>query len=244
MQTGTAGIRLIKNFEGCELDSYLCPAGKWTIGFGHTSDAGNPHVVPGMKITRGEAETLLARDIKQYEDAVTRLVKVSLTSNQFDALVSFTYNLGAERLANSTLLKKLNAKNYDAVPAELMKWTRGREGKVLDGLVKRRRAEAQLWRGMSDATLNTREARTSPEKPKASKTIFQSKEGNAALFASVMSGTELVSQVAQQATGTNSAVESLLGLFGNPRAAILVVVIMASLAIWYWRKQRLEEEAS
>jgi lysozyme len=243
MQTGTAGIRLIKNFEGCELDSYLCPAGEWTIGFGHTSDAGNPHVVPGMKITRGEAEALLARDLKQYEDAVTRLVKVSLTSNQFDALVSFTYNLGAERLENSTLLKKLNAKNYDAVPAELMKWTRA-DGKVLDGLVKRRRAEAQLWRGMSDAMLNTREARTSPENPKASKTIFQSKEGNAALFASVMGGTELVSQVAQQATGANSAVESFLDLFGNPRAAILVVVIMASLAIWYWRKQRLEEEAS
>lgn len=142
MKTGPKGLALIKEFEGLRLSAYLCPAKVWTVGYGHTSAAGLPRVASGMKITAAEAEDILKRDLGRYEATVNKAVTVPLTQEQFDTLVSFTYNTGA--LQTSTLLKKLNAGNYDAVPSELAKWTRA--GKlILSGLVRRRKAEAELW---------------------------------------------------------------------------------------------------
>jgi lysozyme len=143
-----AGFDLIKSFEGLRLKAYYCPAGVLTIGYGHTSAAGSPRVVEGMTITAAQADEILRRDMEKYADAVRRLVKVQLNQSQFDALVSFTFNLGADALRKSTLLKRLNAGKYDAAPAELMKWTRA-GGKELEGLVRRRRAEAAMWRSMT-----------------------------------------------------------------------------------------------
>lgn len=138
MKTGPKGLALIKEFEGCELKAYRCPAGVLAIGYGSTG----PHVKAGMVITEPEAEALLKKDLARFERRVSELVKVPLTQEQFDALVSFDFNTGA--LHKSTLLKKLNAGDYGAVPAELNKWVKSK-GKTLKGLVRRRAAEGLLW---------------------------------------------------------------------------------------------------
>jgi lysozyme len=169
MKTSAKGIALIKEHEGKRLKAYLCPAGVWTIGYGHTTGAGSPAVREGMKITAAEADAILVRDLGIFERGVLNAVKVPLTQGQFDALVSFAFNCGIGALQKSTLLRKLNAGNYDAVPAELMKWTRA-GGKVLPGLVRRRREEAALWRDLDETATAGRadieEVDTPAAKPK------------------------------------------------------------------------------
>jgi len=169
VKTSSKGIALIKVHEGKRLTAYLCPAGVWTIGYGHTTGAGSPSVSKGMKITEAEADAILKRDLGAFERGVMNAVKVPLTQGQFDALVSFAFNCGIGALKKSTLLRKLNAGAYDAVPAELMKWTRG-GGKVLPGLVRRRREEAALWRDLDETATAGRadvaEVDTPPAKPK------------------------------------------------------------------------------
>lgn len=138
------GLEVIKRFEGKRLTAYRDPVGILTIGYGHTDAAGPPQVRPGTVITEAQAEAILRQDLGQYERAVEEGVKVALSDNQFAALVSFTFNVGPANLAKSTLLKKLNAGDYDAVPGELVKWNRA-GGKVLAGLTNRRAAESGLW---------------------------------------------------------------------------------------------------
>lgn len=133
------GLALIKQWEGLRLRAYRCPAGVWTIGYGHTGN-----VRAGMEITEEGADALLVSDLATFERAVARAVKVPLTQHQFDALVSFAFNVGVEAFRKSTLLRKLNALDYAAVPGELAKWVHA-GGRKLDGLVNRRAAEAGLW---------------------------------------------------------------------------------------------------
>lgn len=114
--------------------------GTLTIGVGHTG----PDVKPGQTITREQSRALLRADLAEFSDTVERAVKVPLNDNQFAALVSFAYNVGAGNFRSSTLLKKLNAGNYEAVPSELMKWNKSK-GKVMQGLINRRAQEAALW---------------------------------------------------------------------------------------------------
>lgn len=242
MKTSRAGIDLIKEFEGLRLEAYLCPADVWTIGYGHTSAAGEPLVTRGMKITAAEAERILARDLIKYESAVDRLVKVEIAQHQFDVLVSFAYNCGVGALAKSTLLKRLNAGRADAVPAELMKWTKS-GGRELPGLVRRRRAEAQLWRGLDETqAAPIDEARAAPDAPRPSKTMMQSREGNAALVAGGLSAVTLAKEIADGAQTASDAITTILGL--EPIMIVLAVVCIAAAAIWVWRKQRLEEEGA
>ena len=139
MKTGSKGIDLIKHFEGCELEAYKCPAGVWTIGYGHIKG-----VSEGMTITQDEAEQMLKDEMAEYEGYVNKLVTVELNQNQFDAMVSWVYNLGGGNLGASTLLKVLNAGDYAGVPAQMMRWNKA-GGKVLEGLTRRRQAEADLF---------------------------------------------------------------------------------------------------
>ena len=139
MRTSSAGIKLIKRWEGCKLKSYLCPAGVWTIGYGHTKTA-----CSGMKISQFEAERLLREDLREYEKAVRAFVRVPLTHNQFDALVSFTYNVGTTAFGNSTLLKILNQGRYNTAALQFHKWVYAK-GRKLTGLVNRRNAEYALF---------------------------------------------------------------------------------------------------
>jgi spore coat assembly protein SafA len=134
-----SGLDLIKGFEGLRLSAYQDSAGVWTIGYGHTGN-----VKPGDRITQAQADELLQKDTAWAQQAVRDQVKVPLTQGQFDALTSFTFNLGAGALAKSTLLSKLNAGDYGGAQAEFGKWVHA-GGQVLQGLVRRRAAEAELF---------------------------------------------------------------------------------------------------
>jgi len=139
MKTAQKGLELIKHFEGCELTAYKCPAGVWTIGYGHIKG-----VKEGMTITELQAEEMLKSELNEYEGYINNLVTVELNQNQFDAMVSWVYNLGGGNLKASTLLKVLNSGEYDGVPAQMMRWNKA-GGKVLEGLTRRRQAEADLF---------------------------------------------------------------------------------------------------
>lgn len=139
MQISKAGLDLIKQFEGLYLKAYRCPAGVPTIGYGHTAG-----VAMGQTITQQQADDYLRRDVRQFERAVARLVTVPLTQGQFDALVSFAFNLGEGALAQSTLLRLLNAGDYAGAAAQFERWNKA-GGRVLPGLVRRRAAERALF---------------------------------------------------------------------------------------------------
>ena len=144
MQTSDKGIALIKEFEGCKLTAYQDSVGVWTIGYGWTQPVDGKPIRAGMTIKQETAERLLKTGMVSYESDVSRLVKVGLTQGQFDALVSFTYNLGALSLSTSTLLRKLNAGDYAGAADEFLRWNKA-GGKVLNGLTRRREAERALF---------------------------------------------------------------------------------------------------
>lgn len=144
MEISETGIALIKKFEGCELKAYQDSVGVWTIGYGWTHPVNGRKVGAGMVITQATAESLLREGVRPFADGVSKLVTVAINQNQFDALVSFAYNLGLGSLKTSTLLKMLNAGNKKAAADEFLKWCRA-GGKILNGLVKRRTAERELF---------------------------------------------------------------------------------------------------
>lgn len=133
------GLDIVKEAEGLRLSAYLCPAGIPTIGYGHTKG-----VKLGDTCTKEQAEKWLENDFFTAKQEVKAVVKVPLRENQLDALASFVFNLGVRKLTQSTLLKKLNAGDYNGAAAEFDKWVFA--GKVkLNGLVKRRAKERQLF---------------------------------------------------------------------------------------------------
>ncbi|WP_438455325.1 lysozyme [Vreelandella venusta] len=139
MRLSPSGLELIKGHEGLRLSAYQDVAGVWTIGYGHTGSA-----KPGMTITNKQADELLRNDVEQFENAVNNLVHVSLNQNQFDALVSFTFNLGRAALYRSTLLRKLNAGDYVGAANEFGRWVNA-GGKPWPGLIRRRKEERELF---------------------------------------------------------------------------------------------------
>ena len=141
MKISQSGLDLIKSFEGLSLVAYKDIIGVITIGYGHTS----PSLTMNQKVTLKEAEDLLKADVVRFENGVNSLVKVPITQNQFDALVSFSYNLGTNNLGKSTLLKKLNSgAPVGEIVAEFVKWNRA-GGKVVKGLTDRRQKESTLF---------------------------------------------------------------------------------------------------
>lgn len=136
---------LVKHFEGCKLKAYKCPAGIWTIGYGNTQYENGKAVKEGDAITLERAEQLLELILIKFIQQVGEIVKSNINQNQKDALTDFAYNCGVGNLKTSTLLKKVNADPKDkTIRAEFEKWVRA-NGKVLNGLVKRRNAEANLY---------------------------------------------------------------------------------------------------
>lgn len=128
------GLALIKRFEGCRLKAYRCPAGMWTIGYGHTGD-----VEPGTSITQHQAEVLLGYDLERFEAAVP-----DASPNQFSAMVSLAFNIGTAAFGASTLLKRFKEGKIQAAADQFPRWNKA-GGKVLPGLVKRRAAERALF---------------------------------------------------------------------------------------------------
>lgn len=141
MKISAKGLDLIKRFEGCRLTSYKDVGGVWTVGWGTTG----PHVGPDLTITQAQADTWLQEHVDQFSARVTNLVKVSVNQNQFDALVSFTYNVGVSAFQRSTLLRLLNdGAESSIVASEFLRWTKV-DGKIIEGLKRRREAERELF---------------------------------------------------------------------------------------------------
>ncbi len=219
-----AGLSLVKQWEGLKTTAYRDVAGVLTIGYGHTSAAGSPKVTPGMAIGDKEAERILKADLAKFEARVERLVKVSLTDNQFSALVSFDFNTGA--LDKSTLLKKLNKGDYAAVPVELMKWVNA-GGKKVQGLVNRRAAEAGLWAKGDFVSSNYVPASTAADKTDVATIGGAGAAGAAATVGPAIP--EIVSTI------TNQQDELSSGQW--VRVAIAGVIV--ALTLWgIWRKTR------
>ena len=141
MKISEEGLSLIKKFEGCELKAYQDSVDVWTIGYGHTKG-----VEDGQEITQEEAEEMLASELDEYEGYLNDLVECDLEQCQFDALVAWVYNLGPTNLRSSTMLKRLNSNDLEDVPNQIKRWNKA-GGKVLNGLVRRREAEALLFEG-------------------------------------------------------------------------------------------------
>lgn len=139
MRTGETGINLIKKFESLRLEAYRCPGGVWTIGYGHTKG-----VKKGMVITEKEADVLLKQDLEATEEIINRECP-GINQNQFDALMSFVFNVGEGNFKKSTLLKciKTNPENVN-IRYEFSRWNKSK-GMILSGLIRRRGAEADLY---------------------------------------------------------------------------------------------------
>jgi lysozyme len=144
MRTSAAGRKAIAQREGNKLTAYVDSVGVLTIGVGHTSAAGPPVVKKGMKITAAESDQILTRDLADVEASINKAVKVPLNQSQFDALVSLVFNIGGTAFAKSTLLKKLNARDYRSAADQFLVWNKGTvNGKrvAIGGLTTRRKAE-------------------------------------------------------------------------------------------------------
>ncbi|MGV3621975.1 MAG: glycoside hydrolase family protein [Archangium sp.] len=170
---GQAGLNLIKEFEGLRLTAYRDPVGVLTIGYGHTGS----DVKPGMTISQQRAEQLLKNDTGWAQKAVRDTVKVPLTQGQFDALTSFTFNLGAGALRSSTLVKKLNAGDYAGAQNEFGRWVHA-GGQVLAGLVRRRAAEAKMFGSKAPSGTSTPTQPTQPSTPSTGKKDYRVRAGD------------------------------------------------------------------
>ncbi|ENW93323.1 hypothetical protein F904_01447 [Acinetobacter dispersus] len=135
---------MITGFEDLKLSAYLCPAKVWTIGFGTTVYPDGNRVKPDDKCNESQAKAYFAHDLNRFEQAINGSVTVPLSQNQFDALVSLTYNIGENAFKSSTLLKMLNVGNYQGAADQFLVWNKS-NGQVLNGLVRRRKAERELF---------------------------------------------------------------------------------------------------
>ena len=216
-QISPHGLEKLKQWEGLKTKAYKDSGGVWTIGYGHTAMAGEPKPRAGMVITAAEAESILLKDLTQYEAAVESLVKVELNDNQFAALVSFAFNVGIGAFKNSTLLKKLNQGDFNAVPTELMKWTKA-GGKKLQGLVNRRQAEGYLW--MEGAYVTSKDV--VPEQKKEN--LFSRKE-------TALSVGGMATGLTGFATGS-----------GPVQWALAAVLVIGAAFVFYWGIQRMRSE--
>lgn len=213
-------LALIKRWEGLRLEAYRCDGDVLTIGYGSTRD-----VRAGQRITQVEAERRLLQDLAVFEAAIERLVRVPLTDGQHGALVSWMFNVGEGAAARSTLIRKLNRADYDAVPAELMRWNKVK-GRVVPGLTNRRAAEAGLWARGSQVASNY------VEPAPAAATVTEAATtgtGKAALGVGLAGVASTLAQAAP-------AVEAL-GAVG-PIVGVALVLTAATLFL-LWRKGRI-----
>lgn len=146
MKLNNKGIELMHQYEGLRLTSYLCPANKWTIGYGNTFYEDGKKVQPNQTITKARADELFKNIVNNsFSQPIRNLLKVELNENQFSALVCFAYNIGIGNLSKSTLLKKVNINPNDiSIKKEFLKWNKS-GGRVLNGLTKRRQSESELY---------------------------------------------------------------------------------------------------
>jgi len=238
MQLSDEGVRLIKSFEGYHRKlkdgrclAYRCPAGVLTIGWGCTDG-----VREGMIWTAEEAEAGLRRELAKFEHGVSRLVTVEINQNQFDALVSFSYNVGLGALQKSTLLKRINKGEFAKAQGEFSRWTRG-GGKVLPGLVSRRTREAALFLKpveQPEAPYMPQEVEPVSSAPVKEITIGT---GAAATGMTMPAPPDLTPVVAWQGFGEQVSALGSWAVSKPLMTATLVLVVGAlSIGPWIWRR--------
>lgn len=270
-RTTRDGLNLIKTFEGEKLVAYLCPAGVWTIGVGHTSAAGLPMVVKGMKITPQESDAIFQQDIDRFENQVESLLAkagVTVAPYEFDALVSLAFNIGIGAFRTSSVFTRLARGDRAGAAAAFLKWTKAKttkrtpEGKFvtelveLPGLVRRRQAEKLLFEGEVQRALEKAmyaAGTAMPRKvarPTPPKTMATSKTGNAAVAtgsAGALVAVEAAREAVHQAQSARDSAQSAGELFGvsGSTALILgaaVIIIAAAAFIWWDRRRKLRED--
>ena len=234
MKVNDQGLALIRKFEGLRTGAYRDAAGVWTIGYGHTSFAGPPRVGKGMKITRNEAASILARDLAGFAAGVASHVRVPLSDGQFSALVSFAYNVGLENFRKSSVLRAVNDGDCCAVPRRLSLWVKA-GGKVLPGLINRRAAEGALFMqgtspSVSGEAKYARVPKREPIEPVQGTPMHRSSINLAAALSAV---TGVVSSLA-------AGVSDLAGIVDGRTLAIAAALVIVSAAIWIIRERRLK----
>lgn len=263
------GGTLVKTFEGCLqpinaaktlFRPYICPAGVLTCGFGHTNDNGRKFTSRDIW-TKGECDAEFRSDMRVFEAAVRRRVKVELTQHEFDALVSFTYNCGEGNLAKSSLLRKVNAKDFDGAVGEFAKWNRG-GGRVLAGLTRRRAAEAKLFatgdhlaarENYQTAKVAASLAGDNEPMPQgvdvaegSSKPMTESKIGNTQIAMGVAGAAEAGSKVKDALDQANSVKQGvhdlgvtdvLGGIATNPMFWLALAIVAGAALAWFWRRE-------
>jgi lysozyme len=264
LHLSSEGGSLVKSFEGClrrvagGFQPYVCPAGVLTIGWGHTRDNGR-QFKPRDVWTQGECDAEFRTDMQRFEKAVRRRVRVELTQHQFDALVSFTYNCGEGNLAKSGLLRRVNARDFEGAVGEFAKWNRG-GGRVLNGLTRRRAAEAKLFAEGGHAAVRASYVEQKAADPDgdepmpqgvdvaegSAKPMSESKIGNTQIAMGAAGAAEAASKVKDAVDQANSmkqgvqdlGVTSVLGtLASNPMFWLAVVIVIGAGFAWYWRRQ-------
>ena len=223
MQVTSEGLALIKGFEGVRTEAYRDAAGIWTIGYGHTGSAGAPPVHAGMRISRSTALAILKRDVETFADGVRRLLKVDLSDAQFSSLVSFAYNIGLGNFRSSSVLKAVNARDFDQVPRRLALWVKA-GGRVLPGLVRRRAAEAEMFAGASAADVHE----AAPVDRIRGKPAHLSTTNWAAI----------ASAVAGIATSAAAAFRDVADAVGGRTLALAAVVVIVIAAGWIIRERQ------
>ena len=227
MRMTDEGLRLIMEFEGFRAHAYRDPVGIWTIGYGHTSAAGHPHVHEGMHITVAQGREILRQDVNKFAAGVRKLVTTDLTDAQFSALVSFAFNVGLGGLSRSSVLKAVNARDFAAVPRRLALWVKA-GGRRLPGLVRRRAAEAALF--MSSSTDEAPASSAETPRPLEGKPLRESTTGWAAILSAL--------------AGLFSAAGGFLrdvGAHATGKPALLMAVLVIVLATgWILRERYLK----
>ncbi|HYH17895.1 MAG TPA: lysozyme [Azospirillum sp.] len=245
-----SAVALVKHFEGLYLTAYRCPAGVPTIGYGHTAG-----VEMGDSVSQADAEIMLSRDLTEAAAQVDKLVKVPLTPEQRGALASFVFNLGAGSLKGSTLLKKLNRRDYEGAAREFGKWiyaTVDGVKKALPGLVARRDAEAAMFRGedwrtaLKEQPMPQRVQASAVAKPLVSSgTLKTAMTGLAGAGGVVGLGSDVVGlgEVVQQVQEVKELRDVLSGLLpGNVTMAVVVFLLVAAMGGMAWHRIRMARE--
>jgi len=221
------GLELIKAQEGFRSRAYRDATGVWTIGYGHTSMAGPPQVREGLEISRAEGENILRRDVGRFAGGVRRLLTRTLSDRQFSALVSFAYNVGLGNFERSSVLRAVNAGDFEAVPRRLALWVKA-GGRTLPGLIRRRAAEAALFTG--DRPAQAEGLVRQPVEAPRGKTAHTSTTTLAAI----------VSALAAAASSLASGVRDLAGALPAVHPSLIAAIIVAAAAVWIIRERWLK----
>lgn len=226
MNLTAAGIELIKRYEGLRLTAYKCPADVWTIGYGHTSAAGEPSVKKGLKITKAKADEILRADLKKFEDGVRSSLTREIPDACFSACVSLAYNIGLGAWQKSTALKLINKGDFGNVPKAIQLFNKA-GGKVSPGLVKRRADEAKMFAEGFDTAPNPDATRVTPDAPKG-KPITHSTTNMAATVTAAAG----VSAAAKDIASNTNEIFSL----NNIWMILIIALILAGAGYIIWKR--------